>query len=216
MLTVAEAIQERRSIRSFLSDPVPEEVILQILEAARLAPSGTNRQPWRFIVVTDSAERAKLRQMCWNQAFIEEAPVVFVCCADLTAYSKDVTKKRYQQFVDYGITDTLSGGLSEPKFWNGQFEQEEKQGLGAFLTQVVSNTFIAVEHMVLMAAALGLGSCWVAAINDMDEMRSYFGLSPTTVVAAVLPVGYPKVVPPPRPRLEMSELLLRPVLLLSG
>ena len=211
MLTVVEAIRERRSIRTFLSDPVPEEVILQILEAARLAPSGTNRQPWRFIVVTDAAERAKLRQMCWDQAFIEEAPVVFVCCADLTAYSRDVTKNRYQQFVDYGIAATLSGGLTGPEFWGVQFEQEEKKGMWAFLPQIMSNTFIAVEHMVLMATALGLGSCWVAAISDMDEMRNYFGLSPTTVVVAVLPVGYPKVVPPPRPRLSMSEILLRPI-----
>ena len=215
MLTVAEAIRERRSIRKFRSDPVPEEVIYQILEAAWLAPSGTNRQPWRFIVVTDAAERAKLRQMCWDQAFIEEAPVVFVCCADLTAYSRDVTKKRYQQFVDYGIAETLSGDLAGPDFWETQFKQEEKQGLGAFLTQVVSNTFIAVEHMVLMATALGLGTCWVAAISDMDEMRSHFGLSPTTVVAAILPLGYPKVVPPPRPRLEVSEILLRPLLVPS-
>ena len=211
MLTVVEAIRERRSIRSFRSYPVPEEVIRQILEAARLAPSGTNRQPWRFIVVTDAAERAKLRQMCWDQAFIEEAPVVFVCCADLTAYSRDVTKKRYQQFVDYGIAATLSGGLTRPEFWGVQFEQEEKKGMWAFLPQIMSNTFIAVEHMVLMATALGLGSCWVAAISDMDEMRNYFGLSPTTVVVAVLPVGYPKVVPPPRPRLSMSEILLRPI-----
>lgn len=211
MLTVAEAIQERRSIRSFRSDPVPEEMIHQMLEAARLAPSGTNRQPWRFIVVTDAAERTKLRQMCWDQVFIEEAPVVFVCCADLTAYSRDVTKKRYQQFVDYGIAETLSGGLTGPEYWKVQFEQEEKQGMGAFLPQIMSNTFIAVEHMVLMAAALGLGTCWVAAISDMNGMRNHFALSPTTVVVAVLPVGYPEVVPPPRPRLPMSEILLRPI-----
>ena len=52
MLTVSEAIRERRSIRSFRSDPVPDEVIHQMLEAARLAPSGSNRQPWRFIVLS--------------------------------------------------------------------------------------------------------------------------------------------------------------------
>ena len=87
MLTVQEAIQQRRSIRKFRDEPVPTEMINELLEAARLAPSASNRQPWRFIVVTDPKERARLRQICWDQAFIEQAPVVFVCCADLTSYA---------------------------------------------------------------------------------------------------------------------------------
>jgi nitroreductase len=53
MLTVAEAIEKRRSIRKFKPDPVPDELINQILEAGRLAPSGTNRQPWRFQVIKE-------------------------------------------------------------------------------------------------------------------------------------------------------------------
>ena len=109
MLTVKEAIRERRSIRRFKSDPVPDEMIHQMLEAARLAPSGTNRQPWRFIVVTDAAEKAKLREMCMGQAFVEQAPVVIVCCADLTVYSVDVGKKRYQEFIDYPANSPIPG-----------------------------------------------------------------------------------------------------------
>src|SRR4030066_1581450 len=94
MLTVTEAIRQRRSIRSFRSDPVPDDMVSEILEAARLAPSASNRQPWRFIVVTDGEEKAKLRRICLDQAFIEEAPVVFVCCADLTAYTMSSRKDR--------------------------------------------------------------------------------------------------------------------------
>ena len=55
MLTVMEAIQKRRSIRKFKDTPVPDELIEQMLEAARLAPSGTNRQPWRFQIIKDKA-----------------------------------------------------------------------------------------------------------------------------------------------------------------
>ena len=53
MLTVWEAIKMRRSIRRFAPDDVPDEMVEQMLEAARLAPSGGNRQPWRFLVVRD-------------------------------------------------------------------------------------------------------------------------------------------------------------------
>jgi len=107
MLTVSEAIRQRRSIRSFRSDPVPDDMVHEILEAARLAPSASNRQPWRFIVVTDGKEKARLRKICLDQAFIEEAPVVLVCCTDLTAYSQSSRKKRAQEFIDYGVTETL-------------------------------------------------------------------------------------------------------------
>ena len=60
MLTVMEAIQQRRSIRKFKPDPVPDELITQMLEAARLAPSGTNRQPWRFQVIKDQDLKEKM------------------------------------------------------------------------------------------------------------------------------------------------------------
>ena len=70
MLSVQEAIHQRRSIRNFKPDPVPKEVIRQLLEAARLAPSGSNRQPWRFLVTTDPEERKRLKEICVGQAFI--------------------------------------------------------------------------------------------------------------------------------------------------
>ncbi len=62
MLTVWEAIQKRRSIREYAPDDVPQEMIDQMLEAARLAPSGSNRQPWRFLVVRDKELRQGLRR----------------------------------------------------------------------------------------------------------------------------------------------------------
>ena len=215
MLSVVEAIQQRRSIRRFRSDPVPEEAIHQMLEAARLAPSGGNRQPWRFIAVTDAAEKARLRQICLDQAFIEQAPVVFVCCVDLTAYSQAVRKKRYQEFIDYGVTQTLSGRFADPAFQAERLAQPEPE-LITVLPTAIANTYIAIEHIVLMATALGLGTCWVGALGERGEIEALFGLPTTTVVVAVLPVGYPTVVPPPRPRISQSEILLRPLPALAG
>jgi len=209
MLTVSEAIRQRRSIRSFRGDPVPDDIIHEILESARLAPSGSNRQPWRFIVVTNSEEKARLRKICWDQAFIEEAPVVFVCCADMAAYSKSSRIKRAQEFIDYGVTQTLSGRFADPAF-RASLLAEPEPDLGTFLIAAVANTYIAIEHMVLTATALGLGTCWVGAIGDEGEIHAFLGLPQTTIVVAVLPVGYPTTVPPPRPRISLSEILLQP------
>jgi nitroreductase len=210
MLTVQEAIRQRRSIRSFTDKPVPDDIIRELLEAARLAPSASNRQPWRFIVVTDPKERARLRQICWDQAFIEQAPVVFVCCADLTAYAQPSRLKRSQEFMDYGVTETLSGRFADPEFRAALLKLPDPD-LGIFVAAAVANVYIAVEHMVLTATALGLGSCWVGALGDEGEINAMFGLPKTTIVVAVLPVGYPAVTPPPRPRISLSEMLLRPL-----
>jgi nitroreductase len=210
MLTVQQAIRQRRSIRSFTDKPVPDDIIRELLEAARLAPSASNRQPWRFIVVTDPKERARLRQICWDQAFIEQAPVVFVCCADLTAYAQPSRLKRSQEFMDYGVNETLSGRFADPELRAALLKMPDPD-LGIFVAIAAANVYIAVEHMVLTATTLGLGSCWVGALGDEGEINAMFGLPKTTVVVAVLPVGYPAVTPPPRPRISLSEMLLRPL-----
>jgi nitroreductase len=210
MLTVGKAIRQRRSIRRFLDKPVSREMIDEILEAARLAPSGSNRQPWRFLVVTDREERAKLRKICWDQAFIEQAPVVFVCCADLMAYSQPSRLKRSQEFIDYGVTKTLSGRFADPEFRASLLKLPDPD-LSVFVAPAVANTYIAIEHMVLTATAMGLGSCWVGALGGEGEIHALFNLPGTLVVAAVLPVGYTEKIPPPRPRISISEILLRPL-----
>ena len=210
MLTVSEAITQRRSIRSFRSDPVPDDAIMAMLEAARLAPSGSNRQPWRFIVVTDKDEKARLRKICFDQAFIEEAPVVFVCCVDLTAYARAAREKRSQEFIDYGVLETLSGYFADPAV-RELFLTAADTDLNVHFMTAMANTYIAIEHMVLTATALGLGSCWVGAIGSAEEMNAIFHLPPSTFVVAVLPVGHPAKVPPPRPRISLDSILLRPL-----
>jgi len=185
-------------------------MINEILEAARLAPSGGNRQPWRFLVVTDPEERAKLRKICWDQAFIEQAPVVFVCGADLTAYSQASRQKRSQELIDYGVTRTLSGRFADPEF-RASLLKLPASDLKLFVAPAVAGTYIAIEHMVLTATALGLGCCWVGALGGEGEIHALFNLPKTLVVAAVLPVGYTDNVPPPRPRIPLSEILLRPL-----
>ena len=71
-----EAIKSRYSVRSYLNKPVEQEKLDRILDAARLAPSGSNRQPWKFVVVRDAETRKKLVPACSNQEFVGQAPVV--------------------------------------------------------------------------------------------------------------------------------------------
>lgn len=81
-MDVYEAIASRKSIRAFQEKDVPEEMISRLLEAARLAPSASNRQEWRFIVVRDPATRKQLSVAARGQKFVGEAPLILACCAE--------------------------------------------------------------------------------------------------------------------------------------
>jgi len=73
-----EVIRTRRSIRSYKADHVPEASLRRVLEAARIAPSGSNRQPWRFYVVKTPEKKRRVVQACGGQTWIDQAPVVIV------------------------------------------------------------------------------------------------------------------------------------------
>jgi len=102
---VIEAIKKRRSIRKFKEMPVPDEILKEILECARLAPSAGNRQPWVFVVVRDQTLKEKLVQAAGNQVFLAQAPVVIVVCGDA-----EVSGARYEDRgrTLYVIQDTAA------------------------------------------------------------------------------------------------------------
>ena len=99
----SEVVTTRCSVRDFLPDPIPQEVLEEILEAGRLAPSAQNRQPWRYIVFTDKAEIKKLALntglIGLSNIFIRSAPCLIIACAD--------TKKNVRiNQQDYYLVDT--------------------------------------------------------------------------------------------------------------
>ena len=98
-----EAIRTRRSVRKYRAEPIPQEVLARVLEAARIAPSGSNRQPTRLIVVTDEEVKQKLVPMCHDQAFIAAAPVVIVACGRDIEYNRGEWMERCSMVVDVAI-----------------------------------------------------------------------------------------------------------------
>lgn len=132
-MNVFDAITKRRSIRAYKPDPIPEDKLNRILEAARLAPSAKNRQPWKFIVVKDPAIRRALVPACKGQRFVGEAPVVIAGVAETTDYV--LTCGIPAHIVDIAIAMTqmtlqaMEEGLGT--CWIGAFYQDEvKKVLG--------------------------------------------------------------------------------------
>jgi nitroreductase len=201
MLTTKEAIEKRRSIRKFKPDPVPEEHITALLDSARLAPSGSNAQPWRFKVVRDRETRLQLSQASHNQAFIAEAPVVFICCIDLKSFI-DGTVSGIQ---DLGRIGAVEGRIV--KIIADRTERYTPVEIEELTPRIALNLAIAVEHIVLRALDFGLGSCWIR-LFDEKAIKAIFGWGRNIHVVALLPVGYPAESPAPRRRLKIEEILI--------
>jgi len=120
-MDVFEAVKIRRSIRAYRSTPVSKEKLEKILEAARLAPSANNIQPWHFIVVTDPEKRAKLAKTPFA-GFLKEAPVVVVGCGDQKA-----SPKWFMVDVAIAIQNMVLTATSEGlgTCWVGSFNEDQ-------------------------------------------------------------------------------------------
>jgi len=124
-----EVIEKRRSIRSYKPTPIPNEHLKKILEAARLAPSGKNLQPWRFIIVRNPEKKRMLAEAAMNQMFIAEADVVIVALSDPTIYSSTGTRRRIPYLQDPMIAIEhmvlAATALGYGTCWIGAFNEDK-------------------------------------------------------------------------------------------
>jgi len=200
-LSTKEAIENRRSIRKFKPDSITNEILMELLESARLAPSGCNSQPWRFKIVRDEATKKQLQEFSFDQKFVSEAPVVLVVCADVQGYL-DGRVSGVQDLGEIGVfDDNICEILHKTTKAKSQLKIEDLQKSVAF------NIAIAIEHIALRALDFGLGTCWMRLIDE-KAIREYFGWDKNLYPVAVLPIGYPDENPKPRKRRPMEDLLI--------
>lgn len=197
-LSLSQIITGRRSVRRYLDRPVPREQILEVLEAARWAPSPHGRQPWRFAVITREEPRHALveamgaewrRQLALDgqdeatiearfrrsHARITGAPVVIVPCL-------------YLEDLDV-------------------YPDAERQA--AETTMAVQSLGCAVQNMLLAAYAMGFDGGWMCApLFCQPAVRAALGLAETLHPHALIPLGYPARDPVRRPRRPLEELVV--------
>lgn len=131
-MDVMTAIKERRSIRRYSQQPVEDEKLLKVLEAARLSPSAKNAQAWKFIVVRDKKAIAKIASTS-KYTFIGQAPIILVSCG--TEAESVMLCGQYRYTVDlsiataYMILEAYEQGLGT--CWIGSFDETKvKEILG--------------------------------------------------------------------------------------
>jgi len=132
-MSVLEIIRKRRSVRKYKGDPIPQDVLLRVLEAARLAPSGKNYQPWKFIIAQEKGLKKKLAKASAEQYFIAEAPLVIVACGfPDNCYSR---MGRYMKSWSVDVAIALEHLILQAEeeglgtCWIGSFEEQEVKDL---------------------------------------------------------------------------------------
>lgn len=166
--------RQRTSCRSYDSArPVAEEMLRECLEAARLAPSACNRQPWRFVVVRDAA----LRERLCSEALLPGVPMPWLRSAPVL-----VALAAERDFVTHRVAPLLSG-----------------------VPYHYVDLGIAGEHFVLAAEAAGLGTCWIGWIRP-KVIRRLLAMPRHVEVVALISVGHPAELTPPRERLPLTDI----------
>lgn len=158
-------IKNRYSVRAYRSDPVEKEKLDKVLEAARLAPTAANRQPFRIIVIQTEGRQKEMRRMYDRDWFVEAPILICVCAVKSEAWVS--REKRNYVYVDVAIV---------------------------------------MDHIILAATDLGLGSCWIGAF-DKDVAREVFGLPEDLEPVVMTPLGYGADQPELKERKSIEELV---------
>ena len=175
-----DVIRSRRSCRVFTPDPVPEDALERITEAATWAPSGKNRQNFRLFVVT-GGKKDELVAIA-DRSF----PLIEPSLREM--YDEKIVTFTRNFFKTLGGAPVLLVFYSEPTE-EGQFVD----------TQTVS---AAIQNALLAATYEGLGTCWMTnPVHLKDEVDAVLGVEGLDLIALV-PVGYPGKEPPVPPRKE--------------
>jgi len=132
-MDVLSAIQGRRSIRQYSSQPIEDIKLNKVLEAARLSPSANNRQSWKFVIVKDNETRANLAEAAGGQLFVGQAPVILVACGTDPDSIMMCGQHRYTVDLSiataYMILEAYEQGLGT--CWLGSFDEKRvKEILG--------------------------------------------------------------------------------------
>lgn len=183
---VLEVLHAHRSVRSYRSDGVPEDVLMKVLAAAQRTATSSNLQMASVVVVEDGQRKARLAELCGDQKHIHEAPLFLAWCADRHRLARVCQLQGYEQNTEY---------------------------LEAFLVASVEAALM-MQSATVAAEALGLGACYIGALrNNAREVVQLLELPPGVFPVAGMTVGYPAVaaadLPPRRPRLPLSSLMHR-------
>lgn len=205
---ILETIKSRRSIRRYTDEPVPDEMIDKILEAARWAPTGENHQPWRLIVVRDPEMRVKLHRMTRKWSAVDGMTWNI---EDLQKRVEGIKDPERKAKVLAKIVDFFRTGDSQARMLKAPVIIV----VTGFLKTLDTTWDLSacIENILLEAHSLGLGACWVNQCPGPREELKWKQLLKIPVgmgeykILAYVSIGWPAESPGPRPKKSLDEIV---------
>jgi F420 biosynthesis protein FbiB-like protein len=195
---ILQWLHSRRSVRRFQAQPVPEEIVRRILDAATWAPSAHNRQPWRFAVLASPAARARLAQ-AMGEAFCQDLLLDGLSPAEAEA---QVARSR-QRIQEAPLAILLCQEISLGDAYADARRQQYEHWMG------IQSVALAGGQLLLAAWAEGLGGVWMCAPLFAQAAASQaLDLPESWQPQALILLGYPEKIPAPRPRHPIDEVTL--------
>ncbi|HVV59598.1 MAG TPA: nicotinate-nucleotide--dimethylbenzimidazole phosphoribosyltransferase [Gaiellaceae bacterium] len=183
---VARAIAERRDIRRFRPDPLPDGALDRLFDAAHRAPSVGLMQPWRFVVVTSDETKAAMQALAARERLVQG----------------ERFDERTRQFLDLKIEGIREAPVSVCVCCDRGPADAEVLGRGTIRDTDLYSTSCAIQNLWLAARAEGIGVGWVSFYRE-EDVQALLGLPPEVVPVAWLCIGYPDE-RPVRPGLEAA------------
>ncbi len=196
-MNVAEAVATRRAIKWYDPDhKMPDKVFHQLMAGALLAPTAFNIQNWRFVRVTDSAQRRAIRAAAWDQAQVTDASELLVLCFDTRAWDREPA--RYWRNAPQEVQDFLLPALAE--YYRDKPQVERDEGMRS--CGIIGMT------IMLLARELGYDSCPMDGF-DYAEVGRLINLPADYEVAFMIAIGKGIKEPWPKPgQLPLEEVLV--------
>ncbi|MEQ8753048.1 MAG: nitroreductase family protein [Coleofasciculus sp. G1-WW12-02] len=185
-LNVQAAIEQRRAARSFRPDAIPEAILTEIFRLGVRSPSGYNLQPWRFVVVRESANREKLKACAFNQRQVGEAPVVLICCGDRRINQKEYIESVIQLGQATGAANDAYADMMRsaiPQLF------ENKPSFDSLEAWTNRHTMLAVAHLMIVAKSFGVDTCPMEGFATA-QVKEAFNIPADVDVCCLLAMGY--------------------------
>jgi len=184
-----DVIQKRRSVRKFKPDSIPESAVQKIINAARMAPTSGNQQPWKFLIIRDRNKINEMKEKCIERSLLRYNP----------ANQKQITKEEYEKLIRTSLDNYFSAPVYIVVLTDNESMYPDYNHWDGPL---------AAGYLMLAARALGYGTVFITDVIPENVSKEVFQIPDRYTRVCITPVGIPVEWPAPPPKKKLEDFIV--------